>query len=110
MTATELTIAALAACDAVNIWRRSSLLATTRAKIEARGGRLAELAACRFCLTFQPAWIAALLLVDLGPLGRAATIILAIHRSARIVHGLFGGRHPEVEHDSRRSLDRRGAA
>jgi hypothetical protein len=49
---------------------------------------------------FRAAWIAAMLLVHLRPLGRALTTILAIHRSARIVHELFGAEDdPGVEHD-----------
>jgi hypothetical protein len=52
----------LAALPAVDIWLDGSLLAAARATLEAKGGPLAELDGCRFCLSFHAAWAAALLL------------------------------------------------
>jgi hypothetical protein len=58
-TATEIAACGLAAGSLVDFWLESSLLATARAKVEARGGRIAELAGSRFCLSFHAAWMAA---------------------------------------------------
>ncbi len=90
MPITEIAACGLAAAAAVDylIWLDSSLLATARAKVEAKGGRLAELAACRLCATFHAAWMAAFLATHGGALGRAAVAVLAIQRIGRLEHDL----------------------
>jgi hypothetical protein len=87
MTAlTDLTTCGLAACATVDLWLEGSIFATARANLEARGGRLAELASCRFCHSFHAAWISALLLAHGGGPGRALLAILAIQKLASLFH------------------------
>ena len=63
---------------------------TSRARIEAKGGLLAEFVDCTWlCLITRVAALTAFLAVLGGPLGRAAVDILAIHWIARAAHELL---------------------
>ncbi len=96
MTATEIAACGLAAAACVGIWMDSNLFATARAKVEAKGGWLAELAGCRLCASFHVAWLVAFTATHVGAPGRAAVAVLAIWRLARLVADL-GPKEPEVE-------------
>jgi hypothetical protein len=61
---TQLIVAALATWQAVEIWRHSILFADQRATWEARGGRLAELLLCPWCLSV---WVALLCVICVQP-------------------------------------------
>lgn len=67
----QLIVAALATWQAVEVWHHSSLFASKRADYEARGGFLADLLGCPYCLSV---WVglAAAALLRLGPLDFAA--------------------------------------
>ena len=97
MPLTEIAACGLAAAAAVDIWMDSSLLATARAKVEAKGGWLAELAGCRLCATFHAAWVVAFLATHAGALGRAAVAVLAIQRLGRLYD--LSPKAPEVVFD-----------
>lgn len=54
---TPLIVAALATWQAVEVWTHSEIMAYRRAWVEARGGRLAGLMGCPWCLSV---WVAGL--------------------------------------------------
>jgi hypothetical protein len=91
MTMSSLRACGLAACAAVDIWLEGSLFATRRAVLEARGGRLAELAACRLCLSFHAAWLAGLAMRLGGGVGELLVAALAVSQLARIIDETSGG-------------------
>lgn len=63
MTALTVLISALAVWEIVEIWHHSQLFATRRAYLEARGGWLADMLLCPFCLSV---WVAFLVISILG--------------------------------------------
>jgi hypothetical protein len=64
MTVADLTVAALATWQAVEVWHHGSLFAGWRAWVEAKDGWLAELTLCPFCFSV---WTAAAVLLALWP-------------------------------------------
>lgn len=50
-TVALVTVAALAAWQAVEVWRHSAIMATRRERVRARGGFAADLLGCPYCLS-----------------------------------------------------------
>jgi len=114
MTTTELLLAApmavLANWQVLEIWRHGSLFTGIRARLEARGGIVAELLLCTFCLSnWTAATLAALILcrrfgASWDALMWWPVLTLAIARASNVLNDLTHSacRTPRLEDDIRR--------